>query len=161
MDIFEVIDGINARKVEVGITAQQIADISGVPKSSVDRILRKGTPNPSAQNILDIATAVGYDIMPQEVQPQDDDPYIKHIIAMYENRIMDQQREYNRVTAEKNRWIRSLSIIVAILVIGIFTILLIDITNPAAGWYRAAYQSCTGVATAVLHAISNICSNIF
>lgn len=120
--------------------------------STVARILRKETQNPTAQNILNIAEAVGYDIMPkdgivlQEAAP--DSAYIRHIITMYESRITDQQREYNRVTAEKNRWIKYLSIIVAALAIGIVAILLIDITNPTVGWYRnelAKYTDNVGI----------------
>ena len=148
LDVFSVIDGINARKAAVNMTNQQISDASGVPKSTVDRVLRKGTENPTMQVILDIAGAVGYDF--GSIQSRDvetDSPYIRHIISMYESQLAAQERHYNTVTAEKNRWIRLLAIIVGILGTGIIVILLIDILNPTVGWFRReiAYQSGTGL----------------
>lgn len=141
MEVFDIIDGINARKAILGMNNQQIADASNVPKSTVDRVLRKSTENPTMQVILDIASAVGYDFstQPEQEPPVDnnDSQYIRHIISMYEAQIAEAKRTHNLITAEKNRWITFLSIAVIILVTGIVAILLIDITNPAIGWYRA------------------------
>ena len=140
MEVFAIIDGINARKTAMNMTNQQISDASGVPKSTVDRVLRKDTENPTMKVILDIAGAVGYEFsttsavrVPDTIQ---DNPYILHIISMYESQLAAQERQYNLVTAEKNRWIKLLAVIVAILAAGIITILLIDITNPTVGWFR-------------------------
>lgn len=44
--------------------------------------------------------------------------------------------------AEKNRWIKILFAVVTLLVCFIIVILLIDITNPAVGWFR--YQQAHG-----------------
>lgn len=154
MQVGDIINGILAKKEELGMTSQQIADASGVPKSTVDRILRKDTPNPSMQTILDIADAVGYqlfDTAPRKLQavPVEGEasPYLHHIISMYERQLADkdaahareiakQERQYNMVANEKNRWIKILAIIVGILGIGVVTILLIDILNPTIGWIQ-------------------------
>lgn len=148
LEVLSIIDGINARKNALQMTNQQIADASGVPKSTVDRILRKDTENPTMKVILDIAGAVGYEFgAPASVQVPDNEnnnPYIRHIISMYETQLAAQERQYNLVTAEKNRWIKILAIIVGILGAGVVSILLIDILNPAVGWIRrdvAYYQS--------------------
>lgn len=147
MEVFSIIDGINARKANLKMTNQQVADASGVPKTTVDRILRKETENPSMQSVLSIAAAVGYEIsskatqeIPDNVQ---DNPYIRHIISMYEAQMVAMERNYNLVTAEKNRWIKILAIIVGILGIGVVTILLIDILNPTVGWFQreVAYRA--------------------
>ena len=61
MEVSMIIDGINARKAAVQMTNQQIADASGVPKPTVDRILRKSTDNPSIHSVMAIAKAVGYE----------------------------------------------------------------------------------------------------
>jgi len=45
MNVSEIIDGM-IQKTASNMTNQQIADASGVPKSAVDRILRKETSNP-------------------------------------------------------------------------------------------------------------------
>lgn len=140
MEVFSIIDGINARKNALGMTNQQIADASQVPKSTVDRVLRKDTENPTMKVILDIADAVGYDFSNRNTEnvkdAAEDNPYIRHIISMYENQLAAQERQYNLVTAEKNRWIKILSIIIAILGSGVIAILLIDILNPSIGWIQ-------------------------
>ena len=64
MDISAIIDGILECREETGMTYQQIADRADVPKSTVTRILRKETPNPSMKTLADIAMAVGYEIDP-------------------------------------------------------------------------------------------------
>lgn len=139
LEVFAIIDGINARKTALGMTNQQIADASQVPKSTVDRVLRKDTENPTMKVILDIAAAVGYDFS-KPMSPVPDDTangtYIRHIISMYESQLSGQERQYNLVTTEKNRWIKLLALINAILVLGIIIILLIDITNPTIGWFQ-------------------------
>lgn len=140
MEVFAIIDGINARKNALQMTNQQIADASGVPKSTVDRVLRKDTENPTMKVILDIANSVGYEFgKPAAVQVPDggqDSQYIRHIISMYESQLAAHERNYNLVTSEKNRWIKILAFIVAILVAGLITILLIDILNPSIGWIQ-------------------------
>lgn len=156
LEVLNIIDGINARKNALQMTNQQIADASGVPKSTVDRVLRKDTENPTMKVILDIAAAVGYEFgIPAAVQTPDDgqnNPYIRHIISMYEAQLAAQERQYNLVTAEKNRWIKSLAIIVGILGIGVVTILLIDILNPSVGWIQReiAYRGGVSDITATL-----------
>ena len=163
MQTKDIIAGIAARKEALCLTSQQIADKSGVPKSTVDRILRGDTPNPTIQTILDLAAAVDYD--PFNVPapklappPSDSSPYLQHIISMYERQLADREaahiremekheRQLNQLTAEKNRWIKILAIIVGVLGAGVVAILLIDILNPTVGWIRRdlAYYGAEGV----------------
>lgn len=159
MEVFNIIDGINAQKSALKLTNQQVSDASGVPKTTVDRILRKETENPSMQSVLAIADAVGYDFstrkqaaIPEGAQ---DNPYIRHIISMYEAQLAAQERQYNLVTAEKNRWITILAIIVGILGAGVVAILLIDILNPTVGWIQRemSYRSNAGIIENVMLAI--------
>lgn len=147
MEVSAIIDGINARKAALGMTNQQISDASGVPKSTVDRILRKDTENPTIAVILPIADAVGYDFSNRSTSRlpdrESENPYIRHIIYMYESQLAAQERQYNLVTAEKNRWIKLLTIIIGILVTGIMFVLIYDITHPDIGWFQreVAYNS--------------------
>ena len=140
MEVSMIIDGINARKAAMNMTNQQISDESGVPKTTIDRVLRKDTENPSVQVVFAIADAVGYEFgVPATTQTSDvaqDNPYLKHIIAMYEKQIAELRRDHNRERTEKNRWIRMLALIIALLGAGIIIILLIDITNPNVGWFQ-------------------------
>lgn len=140
----EIIDGILERKKVLNATNQQIADASNVPKTTVDRILRKETPNPSFQPVLDIANAVGYDFSVQKpTAPETDDTTVKQIVYIYEQRCADLERESrlktvqsNLLLAEKSRWIRFLTVLSLALVAGIIMILLYDVTNPSVGWFR-------------------------
>lgn len=168
METKDIIEGIIAKKEALGMTAQQLADSSGVPKSTVDRILRGDTPNPSMQTILDLAGSVGYDLFNSQAPtltqaPVDASPYLQHIIAMYERQIADKEasharemakheRQHNLMTAEKNRWIKILAIIVGILGAGVVAILLIDILNPTVGWIRrdVAYYSADKMSSVLL-----------
>lgn len=140
MEVSVIIDGINARKLAMNMTNQQISDESGVPKTTIDRVLRKDTENPSVQVVLAIAEAVGYEFgIPAAAQAPEviqENPHFRHIITMYEKQIADIRRDQNRERAEKNRWIKLLAIIIAILGAGIITILLIDILNPNVGWFQ-------------------------
>lgn len=144
MTVSDIIDGILERKTALGATVQQISDASGVPKSTVDNILRKAVANPQMQNVLDIADAVGYEFAPNEEKPVDTtDPTLQQIIYVYEKRCDDLERESrlktvqsNLLLAEKSRWIRFLTILCLALVAGIIMILLYDVTNPSVGWFR-------------------------
>lgn len=140
MEVSAIIDGINARKAAMNMTNQQISDESGVPKSTIDRVLRKDTENPTIQVVLAIAQAVGYEFgVPAAAQSPEiihEDPHFRHIITMYERQIADMRRDHNRERTEKNRWIKILSLIIAMLGAGIIAILLIDILNPTVGWFQ-------------------------
>ena len=140
MEVSLIIDGINARKAAMNMTNQQVADESGVPKSTVDRVLRKDTENPSVQVVLAIADAVGYEFgIPAAAQAPEvvlENPHFRHIITMYEKQIADLRRDQNRERTEKNRWIKILALIVGIMGAGIIAILLIDILSPSVGWFQ-------------------------
>lgn len=153
MKTSDIIDGINEKIDEIGITRQQLSDASRVPKSTLDRILRGETPNPSMQTILDIAGAVGYTFgnhpeQPEVVPPASvKDPMVSHLIAVYENRGRAYEERIKRITAhfnmllaEKNRWLKySLSLnLIFVLFFAIVTI--IDVTNTGFGWVREMFN---------------------
>ena len=120
MDISAVIDGILECKEQEGLTTQQIADRSNVPKSTVTRILRKETPNPSMKNLADIAAAVGYvldPVTPSTMKDSTKDAYITYlqeaILAEKEScrqQIAEQKSMRNQFLAERNRTILVLAI---------------------------------------------------
>lgn len=139
MQTVDIIDGILAKKQEKGLSNQQLADAAGIPRSTVDRILRKDTPNPSMQNILDLAGAVGYQIgvpMPDKPRHRDDDQQIAYLVRTYEDQIARLRAHYNMLLAEKNRWINYLFVLTIVLVVFIMLILLFDVFQPAVGWIQ-------------------------
>lgn len=158
MTTADIIDGIIAKKTERGISNQQLSDASGVPKATVDRILRRDTSNPSLQTILDLAAAVGYSFSnhpeqppatPQEIGIKD--PMVQHLIQVYENRGKSYEERIKRNTAhfnmllqEKNRWLKFSLTMNIILIVFICAILIYDVTNLNVGWIREQLAAITG-----------------
>ncbi len=54
-----VIENLNELKRQRGLTNQQIADLSGVPLSTITRVFSGQTESPGFQTISDIVTALG------------------------------------------------------------------------------------------------------
>lgn len=178
MTTADILDGIIERKREMNLTSQQIADASGVPKSTVDRILRKETPNPTLQTVLDLAAAVGYSFSnireeapaaPADVSIKD--PMVRHLITVYENRgrayeerIKADTAHFNRLLAEKNRWLKFSMSVNLILVVFVCGVLIYDVTHLDRGWIQEVlshYSNREFLESAVLAIrsfISNVCS---
>ena len=149
MTASDIVDGIIAKKNAIGMTNQQLSDASGVPKATVDRIIRRDTPNPSMQTVLDLSAAVGYTFgnHPEQTSPIPDeskirDPMTLHMINYYERQAQAYEERIKRVTshfnmllAEKNRWIQTLSTMIGILIVGFISLLLMDIATPELGWF--------------------------
>lgn len=155
MTVADIIDGIIAKKNTIGMTNQQLADASGVPKTTIDRILRKETANPSMQTVLDLAAAVGYSFSnhPEQLPaaPMEvgiNDPMVKHLINVYENRCIAYEERikrntshFNMLLAEKNRWIKFSLVLNIILVLFICSILVYDVLHPDVGWIREQLEN--------------------
>lgn len=146
MDISAIIDGILECKEESGMTMQQIADRANQPKSTVTRILRKETPNPSMKTLADIAIAVGYEIDPVHpavLKDHTKDAYIAYLQealtaekAANKAAIAEQKALRHQVVAEKNRTILCLCISL-ILALGVLIgWLIMELLHPSAGWIR-------------------------
>lgn len=128
MEASEVIKAIQAKKESMGMTNQQLSDVSGVPKSTIDRILRGDTPNPSMQSILDMAEAVGYQLgNPLYSTALSEDKWLnessKYIVRMYEEYIASLKAQYTKLLAEKCRWINRLFFLCLALVVLVVCIL--------------------------------------
>ena len=146
MDVSAIIDGILECKEESGMTFQQIADRADVPKSTVTRVLRKETPNPSMKTLADIAVAVGYEIEPLHPATLKDSSKDAYITFLQESleferadkkaQIAEQKALRHQVVAEKNRTIFHLSI--ALIMMNAFLIgwLILEILHPTAGWIQ-------------------------
>jgi transcriptional regulator with XRE-family HTH domain len=104
MTVSDIIDGIIQKKNAIGMNNQQLSDASGVPKATVDRVVRGDTPNPSMQTILELAAAVGYTFSnhPETPSPVPDeskirDPAMLHIINNYERQLTAAEERVKRV----------------------------------------------------------------
>lgn len=178
MKTADIVDGIIEKKNEKNMTSQQLADASGVPKSTVDRILRKETPNPTMQTVLDMAAAVGYTFSNIKEDPGDPvtqtgikDPMVLHLINVYENRgrayeerIKRNTAHFNMLLAEKNRWLKMSMALNIILVVFFCAVLIYDASYLDRGWIQEVmshYTSWDAVENAMIAIrtfISNVCS---
>ncbi len=172
MEVSQIIDGIIQKKDESGITNQQLADASGVPKSTVDRILRKETASPSMQSVLDIAGAVGYRIGGEIQKPEfpKDEKFVEYIMLLNDDRVTRMKAHHNQMLAEKDRrietqekWIRGLVVAIILLVVFIIGWLVVDVLHPTAGWIQRAIAA--GIVdannTSIMARISNFFGGIW
>lgn len=118
MDVEMIVNRINEMREETGITYQQIADASGVPRTTVSRILHGDTPNPTSKNLHDIARAVGCRITqpPEADEKMDGVEYLRLVNQIYDLRNQELRCMYNALLAQKHRWLVFSIAAVAVLV---------------------------------------------
>ena len=133
-------------KERAHLTNQQIADISRVPLSTVNRILSGQTDNPTYANVADIVKAMGgsmdeltadHTLSTEKFENAGDSEemnasYIDKLINIYQQSLTHK----DNVIKEKNSWIRTLFVCVMILVAIFVGIAIFDIFNPAIGYVR-------------------------
>lgn len=117
-------------KLERDLTTKQISELSGIPESTISRILSGQTDNPSFDTISAIVKAMGGSLdqmtgLHAASDNNDTTADLSPLITLYE-----------RVVAEKNRYIKLLVTISCVLVGILVFILLFDITNGAVGFIR-------------------------
>lgn len=148
IDVSAHIDRINETLLEKKMTRQQLADVTGIPKSTIDRILSHRTPNPLWDNMCKMEKAVGisYDApliaMPELTGDSKIDLFatLQHQIAQqrhdFESRINAQHRDYRMNIAYLKRTNAILRVTVALLIAAIVTVLIIDAANGNIGYIR-------------------------
>ena len=119
----ERIEKIKAAQAAQGLSAQQLAEISTVSKSTVYRILR-GETSPDSVTLDLLEEALGLTVPPATGLDA-------HALACRTCR-----QSYNRQLAEKELGIKREFIVCLILVAFGCLILIVDIAIPTAGWVR-------------------------
>lgn len=127
-------DRLKHLKEKSNLTNQQIADISKVPLSTVNRILAGYTDNPSFSNVCDIIVAMGGSVdeiigatFPADTSFQCSQhmKYINNTLELYQKNIL-----------EYRKWIRILFTALMSLVGIIALLLTIDLLNGKFGLFR-------------------------
>lgn len=120
-------------KQQCGLTTQQIADKSGVPASSITRMLKGQTEEPSFSSVAKTVKAMGGSLDELVgIEPKTVTITNKEIVHEDERLI----NLYERAIASKNRWIRWLFIILLVLIVFVIGLLIFDILDHNNGWYR-------------------------
>ena len=119
-------------KAEKNLTNEQIAELSGIPTSTLARILNGRTDNPCFNAVVDIVRALDGSVDAMEYLRREEggdgesaDDTDKRIIALY--------RETIRT---KNRWIRFLVWVLVGIGVFILVMILYDATHATEGWIR-------------------------
>lgn len=112
-------------KDERRLTVKQISELSGIPESTISRVLSGHTDNPGFDTVCAIVQAMGgsLDEMIGITPPKQSD--VQPLIQLYEKEL-----------SEKNRLIKSLLIACGIMV-GVFAFLVFfDVINGGIGFVR-------------------------
>lgn len=118
---------LNKLKEEKGLTAKELAEASGVPLPTVNRILSGQTPDPCYSTVcrlLDVLGASNDDKNALLSENVDNERY-KELIALYE-----------RGLAQRNKWIKLLAGVFIGIVAVIVIVLVVAVLNPNMGFVR-------------------------
>lgn len=113
------------------MTAQQIADITKIPVSTVNRILSGYTESPSFSNVCDIIIAMGGSV--DEVIGIVSSSEESSEISVKTDRTIEL---YKRIIQEYRKWLKVLFILLLCLFGVAFTVLIIDALNGNFGYFR-------------------------
>lgn len=126
---------LKALKTEKNLTTQQLSELSGLPVSSISRILSGQTDSPGFLAVADLVRAMGGSLdeiaglktpEPQKApEPPKRSSEYQDIIKLYERSI-----------AAKNAWLKRLAITCCVLVGVLVFIILFDILNGSVGFIR-------------------------
>lgn len=143
---------LRQKKDELKISNREIAEITGIPKGTIDRYLSGFATDPGLLNCCRMAVALGIplhdyiyglfpDLKPEE-KKTDCCPYCSD--ERYTGKIEDLERIialYERSLKFKNKLIGILLGLLAFVVLFVLIVLVIDITNPEIGWFQRMFSS--------------------
>ena len=122
----EELKRLNDQVASTNKTQQQLSDLSGVDVSSLSRMLTKESYDPGWSKVRDLVIALGWSL----------DALAGIIPAQKTQENTPSVEMYERIIAEKNRWIRVLTIACAVFCVVLIVIVwyfIWDATHPHAG----------------------------
>ncbi len=127
------IDYLLKLKAESNLTNEQIAQLSGIPESTLARIFNGRTDNPYFQTIVDLVRA-----MKGSVDEMEDLRPLQKDANTAENTTVDNKliTLYREIINNKERWIRFLAGVLIVVVIFILIMVTYDILHPMKGWIQ-------------------------
>lgn len=133
---------LNQMKKKSGLTTQQTSDQTGVPASTITRMLTGETEEPTFSNIAKVVKVWGGSLDELVGIPPKTAVETKTINS--DERIINL---YERSLTSKNGWIKRLFIINMVLIAFLIGILIYDIANPDRGWYREVIEAMNNYAS--------------
>lgn len=139
---------LNEWKKEQGLTSQKLADLSNVPKQSVDRILSATTERPSFENIMQLTIALGHslDELIGAPAPKGSTVEVSHydlLLQSYKDQIETHRILHQKAIethTEEKTYLRKCMLIelgvILVLVIALVALFAYDIADGHVGWFR-------------------------
>lgn len=116
------------------MTNDQIAQMSGVPESTIARILNGTTDNPNFQTIVDIVRTLkgSVDIMEDLYRDEEPTPNEEEL----QKPDKDTLEALHLAIATKDKWIRFLTGLLVCIVSFVFIMVAYDVLHPNTGWFQ-------------------------
>lgn len=124
------LDYLISLKEKSDLTNEQIANVSGVPESTITRIFSGRTENPYFQTIVDIVKALDGSIDVMEGIKTEGKV---NVPTESENKLIQLYRE---VIQNKDKWIKFLVSLLVIILFVFMSLFCYDILNPTVGWFQ-------------------------
>ena len=126
MTLAEYLSNLKSKR---NLTLTQIAEISGVPFGTVQRIMSGSTENPAFQAVVDVIKALGGSVdVYAGIASESEKP-------SQEDRVID---IYSRIVRDQNKKIIALFSLLAFLVVGAVLLIIYDIRHGNIGYIRYA-----------------------
>ena len=137
-----IVERLKSKKAEMGVTNAWIEKMSGVPESTVTRVLNGTNKSPTIATIGPIAAALGVSIdagvivsteetrTDRPIVPED--IYLKMLIASYDRQLENAEARIRR----KNKWILAFAVVFALMFTLLLLVMLYDAIRPDIGWVQ-------------------------
>lgn len=137
-----VIECLIARKEELGLTYARIADVSGIPESTVTKVFNRSIKSPTLDTIAPIARAlnISLDTLSAVASPENntapklstDDLYVKLLTECHNRHIATLEKQLRL----KTKWNIAFASMMFITMGALIFFLIYDITHPDMGWIQ-------------------------
>ncbi len=126
------LERLRVLKDKSGMSAKEIADKSGIPESTVTRILSGKTPNPTIISVMDIIKAMGgkaSDVFDDNAQVNTLPKVPQAVVNDIEKKNTEVIELYERIIKSKDKTIKLLTWVLLALASVIIFLLLFDLFN--------------------------------
>lgn len=118
-------DNLKRLKEKRNLTTNQIAELSGIPASTISRIFSGSTDNPSFQTVCDVVIAMNGSLDELTGIKQERKKEVDPLFKLYE-----------KIISDKSKWIYRLFVVCCIMVSVFVFFVIFDTLNPTIGYVR-------------------------
>ena len=124
-------DYLKLLKNKKNLTNQELADLSGVPVGTINRIMAGQTDNPNFQTVCDIVFALdgSFDEL-EGILLRSGNPERSGSVNA------EEMLMFRKLISTKDKWIHRLFICLCALILFILSVFVLDLLNPSVGFFR-------------------------